>query len=182
MKSILSLLERAQLGVKFLEVPSSLCDKIKDLNSLEDFERTLSLIRILYDLSKHNNYETLVSVGYASPKRQPEHSVLSEVYEYIFQNFSEKVTLREAAQIANMNPSAFSRFFKRINKKTFSNYLIEVRLGYACKLLLEHDMSISSICFESGFNNVSNFNRQFKLKKDYSPSEYKKLFRTSAAI
>ena len=100
---------------------------------------------------------------------------LENVYEYIIKNFKENITLTDVANVAHMNPSAFSRFFKRVNRKTFSEYLNEVRVGYSCKLLIENKNNISEICFESGFNNISNFNRQFKKTMQYSPTEYIKL-------
>ena len=100
---------------------------------------------------------------------------LGEVYECIIKNFKENISLNDVAKVANMNPSAFSRFFKRINRKTYSEYLNGVRVGYACKLLIEEKYSISEICFDSGFNNISNFNRQFKKTMNYSPSDYMKL-------
>ena len=101
---------------------------------------------------------------------------LEKVYEYIIKNFRENITLNDVAKVACMNPSAFSRFFKRVNRKTFNEYLNEVRIGYSCKLLIENKSTVSEICFESGFNNISNFNRQFKKTMKYSPSEYTKLY------
>ena len=76
------------------------------------------------------------------------------------------------AQIAHMNASAFSRYFKRVNRKTFSRFIAEIRIGYACKLLLEEKCNVSMICYESGFQNISNFNRQFKLIMNCTPSNY----------
>ena len=71
-----------------------------------------------------------------------------------------------------MNASACSRSFKRVHRKTFSKYVNEIRIGYACKLLIENDLNISAIAYETGFNNLSNFNRQFKMIKKISPSAY----------
>ena len=76
-----------------------------------------------------------------------------------------------------MNTSAFSRFFKKIHRKTFSRYLAEIRIGYACKLLQEEKYSITVMCYESGYNNISNFNRQFKLIKNCTPSSFVKQYR-----
>ena|SRR6056297_1894396 len=99
---------------------------------------------------------------------------MDKVYEYIFENFNQQITLKDVAKIANMNPSAFSRYFKRLNRKTFSRYLIELRIGFACKKLMERNENIAAICYESGFNNISNFNKQFKKITQKSPSEYLK--------
>lgn len=182
MKSISILLKRAQQGIKFIDIQNSIGRQIERLNTLSDFERTMSLIRILHTLSTHDKYESLSSPSFGSINKQVNNDELKHVYEYIFDNFSKKLTLDEVAQRANMNTSAFSRLFKRINKKSFSVYLTELRIGYACKLLLEDDMNITTICFESGFNNVSNFNRHFKAKKNYSPTEYRKAFRSKVVV
>ena len=99
-------------------------------------------------------------------------ATLDNTYEYIFENFNTPIFLKDVANIANMNPSAFSRYFKRVNKKPFSRYLNEVRIGYACNQLLEQKGNITTICYDSGFNNISNFNRQFKNITLKSPTEY----------
>ena len=110
-------------------------------------------------------------------KRKPEeHS--DKTHEYIFKNFTKQILLSDVAAIAHMNPTAFSRYFKRIHRKTFSRYLIEIRIGYACKLLIENKINVSSACYESGFNNISNFNKQFRNIMNMSPSQYIKQHRT----
>ncbi len=179
MKPIYDLLNRSQYGIKFLNLNDELREKIRDLISKSDFERIVSLLSILHELARHEDYQLLASIGYINPSHQPTHSKSYKIYEFIFQNFSAQINQDDVARIANMNTAAFSRFFKRTNNKTFSKYLNEVRIGYACKLLLENSKSISSICYESGFNNISNFNRQFKKIKNLSPSNYKKKFISS---
>src|SRR5690606_6493651 len=85
----------------------------------------------------------------------------------------EKIKLEDIASIANMTPTAFCKYFKARTKKTFSNFVNEVRIGHACKLLCRDDMSITQIAFECGFNNLTNFNKNFKQFKKIVPSEYK---------
>ena len=128
----------------------------------------------MYELSIHNDFKLLSSEGYVNSFKNTKSKNLDKVYEYIFKNFNQQIYLSDVANIANMNPSVFSRFFKRVNRKTFSKYLNEIRIGYACKLLTEQKHNISAICYESGFNNISNFNRQFKAVKGVPPSEYVK--------
>ena len=91
---------------------------------------------------------------------------------FIYSNFKNTITLNEVSNIAHMNASAFSRYFKRVNNMTFSRYVTEIRVGYACKLLIENKLNIASICYESGFKNISSFNRQFKNVMNITPSEY----------
>ena len=175
MGTITQLMENAHYGIKFSGDLTVLIKWIKELKSLEGFDKAIKFFQILNFLSEHNDYKLLSSSGFINSFKMTGKKNLEKVYEYIIKNFKENITLADVANIAHMNPSAFSRFFKRVNRKTFSEYLNEVRVGYACKLLIEEKYNVSEICFESGFNNISNFNRQFKRVTNYSPTEYVKL-------
>ncbi|MEO0473879.1 MAG: AraC family transcriptional regulator, partial [Bacteroidota bacterium] len=129
-------------------------------------------------LALHSVVEQLASKGYVNAFQRTQNDTLDKIYEYIFQNFDQSISLEEIAGLANMNPSAFSRYFKRINQKTFSRYVNEIRIGFACRQLMEQKDNVSTICYESGFNNLSNFNRQFRLIKGISPSEYRKQYQS----
>ena len=174
MAHIALLFERAKRGLKFTGKTIDVISEVRKLVDLDDFERILGLIRILDQLAKDKNYVQLSSSGFLNSFLKPESKNLDKVYSYIFNNFKNEVTLNDVAEIAHMNPAAFSRFFKKGSRKTFSRYLNEIRVGYACKLLLEQKYNITDICYESGFNNLSNFNRQFKSITKYSPTEYLK--------
>lgn len=172
MNAIKKLFENAQYGIRFSGDLRPIIKKIKNLNRLSGFNRVMAFLKILNTLANHEDYRVLSSMGFVNSFKSTGKTNLVEVYEYIIKNFKERITLEDVANIACMNPTAFSRVFKRVNRKTFSEYLNEVRIGYACKLLMEEKYSISEICFESGFNNISNFNRQFKKTTNYSPTEY----------
>jgi AraC-like DNA-binding protein len=172
MKHISRLIDTSSFGIKFLGVESKIIDEIKLMLTLDGFEKTMKFIRILHALTKHKNYKLLSSKGFVNSFNKTENKNLDKTYEYIFSHFNKPISLNEVAEVASMNPSAFSRFFKRVNRKTFTRYLNEIRIGYACKLLMEHKFNISTICYESGFNNISNFNRQFKSIKGMSPTDY----------
>ena len=88
--------------------------------------------------------------------------MFSVKFDYVISNFTEKIQIENVAKIANMSYSGFSRYFKNRTKKTFSHFVNEIRIGHACKCLMENDVSISTVCFESGFNNLTHFNEQFK--------------------
>lgn len=180
MKSIKKLIDRAKHGIKFSGDVKLVTKWIKNIDKLEGFDKTIKFFKILDFLSKHNNYKLLSSNGFINSFQMTGKKNLEKVYEYIIKNFRENITLNDVADVACMNPSAFSRFFKRVNRKTFSEYLNEVRVGYSCKLLIENKSNISEICFESGFNNISNFNRQFKKTMKYSPTDYLKLHNKNA--
>jgi len=174
MKHISKLLYIARYGIKFLDLDQKVVMAIGKMAEMEaGFERTMKFIYVLNTLAKHRDYELLSSEVFVNAFKKNQNEILDKTYEYVFENFSGPIGLKDVAKIAHMNPSAFSRFFKRVNHKTFSRYLNEVRIGYACKLLIENRFNIASICYESGFNNISNFNRQFKAIIKMSPTEYR---------
>lgn len=173
MKPIAELFYKSRYGIKFINPNEKVLKGIKKIDALKPgFERTIKFIKILNALALHSEFELLSSEGFVNSFKQNKNESLDRTYEYIFENFAQPISLKNVAEIAGMNPSAFSRFFKRVNRKTFSRYLNEVRIGYACKLLIENKSKIITICYESGYNNISNFNRQFRAIKQLSPSEY----------
>ena len=174
MKIISNLFDQAERGIMFLELKNSLINKIKRLVEFEPSTRIIKIIEVLYDLAKHHKYQLLSSSSFASSFHKNENRRLDKIYEYVFENFNDNIHARDVASIAGMNRSAFSRFFKKAHRKSFTKYLNEIRVGYACKLLLENKESITGIAYLSGFNNISNFNRQFRNIHGKSPSSYLK--------
>lgn len=173
LKPILELLNKSRYGIKFNGANTKVAKSIKKINDLEpSFKRTIKFIQVLHKLAHHKQFEYLSSESFVNAFKQNKNDTLDKTYEYVFENFAEAISLDDVAKIANMNPSAFSRFFRRVNRKTFSKYLNEVRIGYACKKLIENKSNIAAICYESGYNNISNFNRQFRAIKNMSPREY----------
>ncbi len=167
------LFKKAKRGIRFTNLNFPIAENIATLlTESNDFSKLLQLLQILYKLAKHDETNLLSSEGYRNTKIR---EGSDKTHEYIFKNFKKSISLSEVAAIAEMNPSAFSRYFKRVHRKTFSRYLIEIRIGYACKLLMENKVTISEVCYESGFNNISNFNKQFRKIKGMSPSEYLRL-------
>lgn len=171
---ILALFKRAEQGVQFKNVPKNLRQAIINLHTETDFNKTHHIIGILFQLALHDDFKVLASPGYVASLKLEESKLSNQVIAYIFKNFNQDINLNAVAAIVNMNPSAFSRSFKRVHRKTFSKYVNEIRIGYACKLLMENELNVAAIAYESGFNNLSNFNRQFKILKNLSPSEYLK--------
>jgi AraC-like DNA-binding protein len=172
MMSISNLLKRSAQGIKFVGLEKELIDKIINLNINNVFERTIKFIEILYVLSNHKNIKILSSSGFKSPELSVGNKSLDKMYDYIFDNFKNNISSKDIADILCMNQASFSRFFKRIHRKTFTRYLNEIRIGYACKMILESKYNISSICYDCGYNNLSNFNRHFKDIKGMSPTEF----------
>ncbi len=173
MRPISKLLERSRYGIKFLRPSGLIIEAIENLDRLNPgFDRTLLFLKILDTLARLEDYELLASEGFLNTFKENQNEIMDSTYEFIFENFAKPITLQDVANVARMNPSAFSRFFKRVNRKTFSKYLNEVRIGYACKQLIENKGSITNICYESGYHNISNFNRQFRALMKMTPSEY----------
>ena len=98
---------------------------------------------------------------------------MNKIHNFVIEHFKERITLEEVASLANMRPTSFSRYFKTRANKTFSSFLSEIRIGHSCKLLREGNVSISQACFDSGYNTLSNFNKQFKELTGKSPRDYK---------
>ena len=103
---------------------------------------------------------------------------LNKVYEYIMNNFQEGIRLVDVAGVANMSPAAFSRYFKSRTRKSFTKFIIELKVGYACKLLMKDDMTVTQVCYECGFLNLSNFNKQFKEITKIAPKKYQLIHST----
>ena len=118
----------------------------------------------------------LSSIEFNYPFQPNEQSRIDKVCTYINKNYKKPLRLEDVATIANMSSTAFSRFFKKSTGKTFVNYVNELRIGWACKLLIETEMTIAEICYEVGFNNLSNFNRRFYERHKMSPRRYRQEF------
>lgn len=149
---------------------------MQELLEVEDFQRILTLLNLLNLLANSNEYNLLANEGYSNLLKEHESDRMNKVHAYVMKNFREKISLEDVAAIANMSPTSFSRYFKMHANKTFSDFLTEIRIGYSCKLLVEKKISISEACYESGFNTLSNFNRQFKELTHHSPFEYRKKY------
>jgi len=172
MNQITSLLKKSRYGISFSDINPKILKNIKKLLKEKGFKKTILFLTILNQLSKHKNYSILTSKNYVRSLSLKESRGLNKIYEYLFENFSNPIKLEDVAAIANMNPSAFSRYFKRTNGKTLTKYINEIRIGYACRKLIEDEISISETCYECGYNSISNFNKQFKAITNLTPSEY----------
>lgn len=172
MQPLSDLFDLAKRGIRFLNVEESLVNEFKTLPKLDPTAQVVKIIDILSQLARHKDYKLLASSTFVNSFHKTENRRLDKIYEYVFENFDKPISSSNVAEIIGMNKSAFSRFFKKTHRKPFTKYLNEIRIGYACKLLLENRENITSIAYLSGFNNVSNFNRQFKIIKGKTPSLY----------
>jgi AraC-like DNA-binding protein len=140
-------------------------------------KRILILLEILDRLASLPNTEIEVITlhYYDNSDSHKAFSKLDAVYRYVLENFQEDVNSKKAASLAFLNEAAFCRYFKRQTRKTFSQFVNEVRITHATALLPDNNKSIADVCYECGFNNLSYFNRQFREITNKSPFEYRKV-------
>ncbi|MFN5575520.1 MAG: AraC family transcriptional regulator [Bacteroidota bacterium] len=150
---------------------------LKELLGLTGFEGISKLLNILHKLSVTNDYQYISSSNYTNTHKISETERMRIVHEYVLKHFKENINLSTVASLSNMTEAAFCRYFKSRTNKTFSDFVKEIRIGNACKILQDENKSISQTCYESGYNTVSNFNNQFKSLKGVSPLQYQKLYR-----
>ena len=179
--SIQKMFEKARLGVAFsmdaIMKVYNLLDTIAQQQ--ESFEQFLMMLRILNELSLDSGARTLASSSFAQKETGRESRRVAKVKEYISAHFAEELRLEELAALVGMTPSAFSRFFKQHTTRTLSDYIIDIRLGNAARMLVDTSRSISEISYACGFNNLSNFNRIFKARRGYTPRDFRALFTKS---
>lgn len=178
-KTIQQLLASANRGLQFFgKTREGVAQKLLELEHQEGVDRLITLFKILDILGKADRSEKkeLSSIEFHHPFQPNEQSRIDRVCTYINQNYKKQLRLEDVAAIANMSTTAFSRFFKKSTGKTFVNYVNELRIGWACKLLIETEMTIAEICYEVGFNNLSNFNRRFFERHKMSPRRYRQEF------
>ncbi|RRD78477.1 helix-turn-helix domain-containing protein [Tannerella forsythia] len=178
-RSIRHMLDNAKKGVSFpMETIMKVYASLNTLSSeKEGFYAVVKFLTILYELSLSENYRTLASSSFAHIDDGTDSRRVLKVHEYINTRYKEPIRLEELADLAGMTPVAFSRFFKLRSGKTVSDYIIDIRLGHASRLLVDTTHSIAEICYQCGFNNLSNFNRIFKKKKECSPKEFRENYR-----
>lgn len=175
---IRKMLDQSANGIAF-SLPSIMrvYSRLDRLTATESgFYRVIELMTILYELADERDYRTLSSTSFSSIKPTGDSRRVQKVQEYIEHHYKEGIRLNDLAEIARMTPTAFSRFFKLRTGRSISDYLIDIRLGHATRALVDSTTSIAEICYECGFNNISNFNRIFKKKKGSSPKVFRDLY------
>ena len=167
------LLERASRGVWFpVEFTRKISGKIIKLAKSSGFERIILLQELLQTLAKTHEFKLLGGELYQHENHTFTNFRLTKVIQFLTTNYQRKIELEKVAEIANLHPAAFCRFFKEKTGKSLSEYVNDMRISYSCRLIIEGKMSVSQISFESGFNNLSNFNRTFKKHTGFAPTQY----------
>lgn len=168
-------LEESKRGIQFLDITrEKLIKHIEGLSSRHGMNRLIGLLKILDIMSTSHDIKYLSAPDYKSLIiNSDDKERMETIYRYVIHNYSKKILLEDIASKVNLTPHSFCRYFKSRTGKVFSSFINEVRIGNACKMLLENKESISQICYDSGFNYLSHFNRQFKKMKGITPSEFR---------
>lgn len=173
MQGISQLLHESQFGIKFIGSARAHIEvQMKAIIRTSGIQKLTKLIEMLDFMSKTEEKKLLASTGYSKIRKSDDFDRFDKAHRYMIENFQQNISLEDVSGIVSMTPTSFCRYFKKHTKKSFLSVLHEIRIGHACKLLIENKLNISGISYECGFNNLSNFNEQFKKIKGISPSQY----------
>ena len=174
---IKSLLEKAKRGVQVTgRTRERVAEVLESLLETDGVQRVMLLMQALAIIAECREPLVLSSIGFKQDSFETEDDRINVIYDYSLKNFKRVIQLDEIAQVASISPNSFCRYFKSRTRKTYSQFLIEVRVGHACKLLIENNISIKQLCYESGFNNFTSFHKYFKMITGKSPLNYQKEF------
>ena len=174
---IRKMFENAQRGILFSrETTERLRSRILSLDQKTGFDSVLELLSILHDLSTSRNLLVLSDSTFNNEQFNSNSRRIDKVFECLNANYSRPITLAEVAKIANMPEVSFSRFIKKRTGSTFIDSLNEIRLGHATRMLIDTTHNVAEVAYKCGFNNMSNFNRIFKKKKNCTPKEFRQSF------
>ena len=183
----LSISRMLRLGAKGVVFPLSTILRVRPLlNALtceqKGFYLVITFLSLLYELSVSGEIRPLASTAFAHVDDNSQSRRIRLADAYLQKNFARDITLREMAELVNMSDVAFSRFFSQHTGKSFTDYLIDIRIGKVARMLVDTSKTIAEICYECGYNNMSNFNRIFRRKKGCTPREFREMYRKKQVI
>ncbi|CAN5776479.1 AraC family transcriptional regulator [soil metagenome] len=169
------LLSNCNCGLKLTgKIKNKLAETIDKITEATPGKKLVYLLSILEEIAESKAFIPLSSQGFIQSTADINKEKIKLIVEYTFNHFTEKISLDQVAALVNMTKQSFCRYFKNKTKKTYIGFLMEVRIGYACRLLMEDDKNVTEISYETGYNNISHFNHQFKIITNKSPLEYKR--------
>ena len=175
MANIQQLFERSKSGLSFYgNTRDKVGARLTDMFYMDEFDKLMEFLKILQILANSKEYNVLNASGVTLIVQGQDTDRIDTIYKYVRSHFTELILLEDIASMVNMTVPSFCRYFKRVTGKTFTEFVNEFRIVHACKLLSEERHTIAEVCFESGFNNFSHFNRLFKQKTGISPNNYRK--------
>jgi AraC-like DNA-binding protein/mannose-6-phosphate isomerase-like protein (cupin superfamily) len=176
--AIIKLFSKAQQGIKYLpSFSKKVKEKLLVMLKQSSFERLMTLLSILNELATQGKGQTLSTIAVDASLRNYDHQRINTVYQFVRNNYKEKVTLAQIASEVHMSEEAFSRFFSKMMNKPFFTFLNEYRINAACQLLIETDEPVSEVAMKSGFETLPFFYRQFGKFKKLSPKKYRDNFK-----
>lgn len=181
---IVQMMRSCRQGISFGPKAISQAEPIlEEMSQLEPgFHRFQKLMLLLYELSRTEDYRLLATESFSRQHTINDNQRIEAVVNYIQAHHTEPIRLEKLAEIAYMSPTAFSHFFRLRTHKSVSDYIIDERIGHAIRLLVDRNKNILEICYECGFQNVSNFNRQFLKRRNCTPSAYRAAYQKSKAV
>ena len=183
LKPIRELFKNANHGVLFSEeTTKNLETKLNIISKKTGFDNFLDFQSLLYDLAISRDQKILTNLSFNDQTDFHNSNRIEKVFKFVKRNYGKKIKIEEAATEVNMSVISFSRLIKQRTGKTFVEFVNELRLGYATRKLIDSNDSISEICYECGFNNISNFNRIFKKRQNCTPSEFRMNFKSTKTI
>ena len=181
MGTISELLTRANRGLEIVgETRDRIREMMKDMLNQKGFDGVISLLQILNILSTSNQLKFINKKGYLNTVSDSDSKRMSAIHSYILNHYKSAIRLEDVANLANLSPTSFSRYFKAHTNKTFSDFVAELRISQACKLLHKDDLSIIQIAHECGYRTLSNFNKKFKEITGSNPLKYRKKYQNMA--
>jgi len=167
-------IQNAKRGIRFTtKNKTKLLDSFQSIKSSKASRGVINVLELCIRLNADKNASYLSHVDYKYISKESDGQVLNAVFQFTLNNFRDNIQLGTVANMANRSPASFCRFFKKRTRKTYISFLNEIRIQEACSLLLKPNFNISEICFQTGFNNISNFNRQFKKITGFTPKGYR---------
>jgi len=177
MKPIRDMLYRSQRGILFsYDISENIGARLLKISKIDGIDYFLEMISLLHDLAVSRN-QRLLSVTNPDISNFEVDTRLKTLHDYVQSNYTLDITLDQVAKYMNMSVVSFNRFIKKRTSKTFIQYLQDIRIGYASRWLIEKELNIAEIAYNSGFNNITHFNRSFKKIKGCTPTQYRKDFR-----
>jgi AraC-like DNA-binding protein len=178
LENIRLLFEKSQLGLRIEGATKKSVVKLMSqiFETDNSLKRLCILLEILETIAISDELKQLSSQGFVDAYQKFDTQKINNVYEFSLNQYHRKILIEEAAIVANMSVPNFCKYFKSRTQKTYIQFLTEVRIGFACRMMIENKKSIQQIAFDCGFHNLSNFNRSFRLLKNQKPAEYKQVF------
>ncbi|QEC51055.1 AraC-like DNA-binding protein [Anseongella ginsenosidimutans] len=182
---IRKLFEKAGKGMLFGgESRTRLANLMYSALKAEGLDRLIVLLSMLKLMAESAGYEHIASAHAFSPSNESDILRLNKIHEYTLANYRKEISLEEIAALSHLSVTSFCRYFKLMTRKTYLDFLTEIRISHACRLLIEDKLATGVICYECGFHNLSNFFRHFKKVTGLTPLKYKQqyLFSKSAQL